>query len=114
MVDSENASFHSQYVASALLGNARSESVAEVYLTVDADAGLRRTALRTRIKDAVLRVLEAAQEVSKLGARNLHKDAPLILKVDGYEIRYSLDLDGDCATVWSAEPAREDPLVKAG
>jgi len=66
------------------------------------------------VKNAVSSVLEAALEVSKLGARNVHKDAPLILSVDGYEVRYSLDLDGNCATVWSAEPAREDPQVKTG
>jgi hypothetical protein len=89
--------------------------VADVYLTIDADMELRRAVgLRTRIKSAVLSVLEAALEVRKLGARNVHKDAPLILSVDGYEIRYSLDLDGDCATVWSAEPAREGPVVKTG
>lgn len=76
---------------------------------------LRRAAgLRSRVKSAVLSVLEAALEVSKLGARNVHKDAPLILSVDGYEIRYSLDLDGDCATVWSAEPAVDGPMVKTG
>ena len=50
----------------------------------------------------------------KLGTRTVHKDAPLILNVGGCEIRYSLDLDGECATVWSAEPAREDPVVKTG
>ena len=86
-----------------------------MYLTVDADVQLRRAAgLRGKVKDAVLSVLEAALEVSKLGTRKLHKDAPLILNVSGYEIRYSLDLDGDCATVWSAEPVREDPRVKTG
>jgi hypothetical protein len=84
-----------------------------VYLTVDADMELRRAVgLRARVKSAVSNVLEAALEVRKLGARSVHKDAPLILNVGGYEIRYSLDLDGDCATVWSAEPARDDSLVK--
>jgi hypothetical protein len=86
-----------------------------VYLTVDADMQLRRAvSLRARVKSAVLSVLEAALEIRKLGARNVHKDAPLILSVGGYEIRYSLDLDADCATVWCAEPAREDPQAKTG
>ena len=86
-----------------------------MYLTVDADMELRpAVGLRTRVKSAVLSVLEAALEVSKLGTRTVHKDAPLILNVGDYEIRYSLDLDGECATVWSAEPAREGPVVKTG
>ena len=95
--------------------HARLELMADVYLTVDADMELRRAVgLRTRVKSAVLSVLEAALEVSKLGTRTVHKDAPLILNVGGCEIRYSLDLDGECATVWSAEPAREGPVVKTG
>ena len=89
--------------------------MADVYLTIDADMELRSAGgVRTWVKSAVLSVLEAALEFSKLGTRTVHKDAPLILNVGGCEIRYSLDLDGECATVWSAEPAREDPVVKTG
>ena len=75
---------------------------------MDADMQLRRAAgLRARAKRAVLDVLEAALEVRKLGTGNVHKDAPLILRVGSHLLLYSLDLEQQLATIWNAEPVRQ-------
>jgi len=82
--------------------------VAQVSLTVDADMQLRRTAgLRGRAKSAVLDVLESALEIGKLGMGRLHKDAPLMIRVDAHLVTYSLDLESESATIWGAEPVRQ-------
>jgi hypothetical protein len=55
-----------------------------------------------------LDVLEAAGEIRKLGSGAVSKDAPLVLKVGVHLVTYSLDLDDECVTVWSAEPVQEN------
>jgi hypothetical protein len=83
-------------------------TVAQVSVTVDADMQLRRTVgLRARAKRAVLGVLEAALEISKLGTGQVHKDTPLMVRVGSHLVTYSLDLERESATVWGAEPVRE-------
>jgi hypothetical protein len=82
--------------------------VAQVSFTVDADMQLRRTVgLRARVKRAVLGVLESALAITKLGTGNVHKDAPLIIRVGSHLVTYSLDLERESATIWGAEPVRE-------
>jgi len=82
--------------------------MAQVFLTVDADLQLRRTVgLRARVKHAVADVLEAALQISQLGKGNVHKDAPLILRVGHCLVTYSLDVEQESATIWRAEPVRE-------
>ena len=81
--------------------------VAEVSFTLDADIRLRRTAgLHAEVERAVLDVLEAALEVSKLGAGNVRNDVRLIIRVGPYLVSYSLDLERQSASVWGAEPVR--------
>jgi hypothetical protein len=66
---------------------------------------LRRTVgLRDRAKRAVLSVLVAALEISKLGTGRVKKDTPLILRVGSHVLMYSLDLDRESATIWGTEP----------
>ena len=108
MLDSENAPRHLQcwhrwpYIRTL-------PTVAQVSFTVDADMQLlRRTVgLCARIKRAVLDVLEAALEIDKLGMGQVHKDAPLILRVDAHLVTYSLDLESESATISGAEPVRQ-------
>ena len=83
-------------------------TVAQVSFTVEANMQLRRAiGLRARIKRAVLDVLEAALEIGKLGMGHVHKDAPLIIRVDAHLVTYSLDLESESATIWGAEPVRQ-------
>jgi len=85
--------------------------VAQVSLTVDADMQFRHTVgLRARAKRAVLAVLEAALEIRKLGAGNVHKDAPLIIRVGSHVVMYSLDLEQESANIWRAEPVQKAAL----
>jgi hypothetical protein len=80
----------------------------QVRFTVDADVQLRRNVgLPTRVRQALLDVLEAAMELRKLSGGEVGKDAPLVLKVDAHLVTYSIDVDSECATVWSAEPVRD-------
>jgi len=59
--------------------------VAQVSLTVDADMQFRRTVgLRARAKRAVLDVLEAALEISKLCTGSVQRDAPLFIRVGSH------------------------------
>ena len=82
--------------------------MAQVYFTVDADMQLRRTVgLRAQVRRAVTDVLEAALEISKLGTGNVHKDAPLIVRVGPCVVTYSLDVEAESVTIWRAEPLRE-------
>jgi len=66
--------------------------------------------LRARAKRAVLAVLEAALEIRKLGAGNVHKDAPLIIRVGSHVVMYSLDLEQESANIWRAEPVQKAAL----
>ena len=82
--------------------------LAQVRFTVDADVQLRRkVGLRTRVREALLDVLGAAMELRKLSGGEVGKDAPLVLKVDTHLVTYSIDLDSESVTVWSAEPVRD-------
>ena len=82
--------------------------MAQVFLTVDTEMQLRRTAgLRARTKCAVLDVPEAALEIGKPGMGHVHKDAPSIIRVGTYPVTYSLDLESESTTIWGAEPARQ-------
>jgi len=82
--------------------------MAQVYFTVDADMQFRRTVgIRAQVKRAVMDVLEAALEISKLGTGNVSKDAPLIVRVGTCLVTYSLDVEQEAATIWGAEPVRE-------
>ena len=84
------------------------DDAVDALVAVDAEVQLRRTTgLRDRAKRAVLGVLEAALEVRKLGTRQLHKDAPLILRVGSFLLMYSLDLEQESATIWRAEPVQK-------
>ena len=88
---------------------ATSRTVAQVSLTVAADMQFRHTVgLRARAKRAVLAVLEAALEIRKLGAGNVHK--PLIIRVGSHVVMYSLDLEQESANTWRAEPVHEAAL----
>jgi len=71
----------------------------------------RAVRLRDEVKRAVFAVLDAALEVRRLCGGQVHRDAPLVLKVDGHLVTYSLDLDAGCATIISAE-AIPDPAVR--
>jgi|GraSoiStandDraft_4_1057263.scaffolds.fasta_scaffold24484_2 hypothetical protein len=83
-------------------------TLAQVTFTVEADVQLRRTlGLRTRVRRALLDVLEAATEIRKLGGSDVDKDAPLFLKVGESLVTYSIDLENQSLTVWSAEPIRQ-------
>jgi len=83
-------------------------TVAQVSFTVDAQMQLRRmVGLRARIRRAVFGVLESALEIRKLGAGNVHKDAPLLIRVGPYLVTYSLDLESKAAAIWSAEQVQE-------
>ena len=79
-------------------------ALAHVLITLDADAQMGRVpGLRARVQQHLLGILEAAIEIKKLHADWYPDgDAPLLTRVDQFEISYSLDVSSTSVTVLAA------------
>jgi len=89
--------------------------VADVISSLEAMIQLgRRPGLRARVHDRLLSVLEAALQIRSLPGGHVTRGAPLVMRVDEFEVTYSLDLESrtiHLLAVDSAEDGRPQPTV---
>jgi hypothetical protein len=90
--------------------------LARVFAALDAsiEMGLQ-PGLRAGVQQRLLNILEAAQALAGAPGGAVDKAAPLVLRLDDYEITYSLDLDDGAVHVHSIQPfdARHIPADRA-
>ena len=67
----------------------------------------RRPGLRAGVHKLLLNILEAALEIARAPGGEVDKAAPLVLRLDDYEVTYSLDLDNAAVHVLSIQPFDE-------
>ena len=74
-----------------------------IYAALDANIEMGRwPGLRSSVHHRLREILEAALEGNRQGPA-VDKAAPLLLRLDDYEVTYSLDLDSGCAHILSVE-----------
>jgi hypothetical protein len=82
--------------------------MAEVIVTLDALVQMgRRAGLRAHVQERLARILEAAMEIRQLPGGQVDRAAPLVVRVDEYEVSYSIDLDNEAIHILSVEPFQE-------
>ena len=82
--------------------------MAEVIVSLDALVQMgRRAGLRARVQERLARILEAAIEIRQLPGGQVDRAAPLVLRVDEYEVSYSIDLENETIQIFSVEPFQE-------
>jgi hypothetical protein len=82
--------------------------LAEVFAALDASIEMgRRPGLRAGVHQRLLNILEAALEIAKVPGGEVDTAAPLVLRLDDYEVTYSLDLDNASVHVLSIQPFDE-------
>jgi hypothetical protein len=87
------------------IGVHHSGTLPEVLAALDASIEMgRRPGLRDGVNQRLLNVLEAALEMAKAPGGAVDKAAPLVLRLDDYEVTYSLDLDNASVHVLSIQP----------
>lgn len=64
----------------------------------------RRPGLRAGVQRRLLNILEAALEIARVPGEAVDQAAPLVLRLDDYEVTYSLDLDNASVHVLSIQP----------
>ncbi len=91
-------------------------TVAQVFTTIDASAQLGRVAgLRALVEEHLLGILESAVEIKKLQAEwSADVHAPLLTRVDAFEILYSLDVNSASATVLAVVVLESRPSEQRG
>lgn len=78
-----------------------------IYAALDANIELGRSpSLRSSVDQRLREILEAALERNGQGPA-LDKAAPLLLRLDDYEVTYTLDLDNACAHILLVERFEE-------
>jgi hypothetical protein len=87
------------------------ETLAHVIAALDASIELgRRPGLRASVHQRLLNILEAALELAREPGGEVDKAAPLVLRLDDYEVTYSLDLDNACVHVLYIQPFDDRPI----
>jgi hypothetical protein len=91
------------------------QALTAIYAALDASIELGRSpGLRSSVHQRLREILEAALERNGQGPA-LDKAAPLLLRLDDYEVTYTLDLDNACAHILSVErfEERRPPVERA-
>ena len=75
----------------------------------------RRPGLRAGVRQRLLSILDAALEIAKVPGGAVDRAAPLVLRLDEYEVTYSLDLDNAAVHVLSIQrfDERQIPVDRA-
>ena len=82
--------------------------MAEVTVSLDALVQMgRRAGLRAEVQERLGRILEAAIGIRQLPGGEVDRAAPLVLRVDDYEVSYSMDLESETIQIFSVEPFQE-------
>ena len=82
-----------------------SSTVARVFAAIDASIEMgRRPGLRAGVQQRLLNILEATLQVPRMPGGAVDNAAPLVLRLDDYEVTYSLDLDNAAVHVLSIQP----------
>ena len=64
----------------------------------------RHPGLRAGVQQRLLNILEATLEMARIPGGAVDDAAPLVLRLDDYEVTYSLDLDHASVHVLSIQP----------
>ena len=80
-------------------------TLAKVFAALDASIEMgRRPGLRAGVQQRLLNILEATLQVARIPGGAVDDAAPLVLRLDDYEVTYSLDLDDAAVHVLSIQP----------
>ena len=83
-------------------------TLAKVFAALDASIEMgRRPGLRAGVQQRLLNILEATLQVARIPGGAVDDAAPLVLRLDDYEVTYSLDLDDAAVHVLSIQPVDE-------
>jgi hypothetical protein len=89
--------------------------MAEVIVSLDAQVQMGRHAgLRAHVQERLAGILEAAIQIRQLPGGEVDRAAPMILRVDDYEVSYSIDVDSETIQILSVEPFHEGRPQRAG
>jgi hypothetical protein len=114
-VHTSSGHFHWQFIARTRHATHRGRDVAEMIASLDALVQMGRQAgLRAHVQESLSRILEAALQIRQLPGGKVDRAAPLVVRVDDYEVSYSIDVDAETIQILSVEPFQQGRPQRAG